>query len=414
MKIIRGYKLFISFFTAIVFLMPLNFAGFMLLNEPILVLSFLGSLFCIVLYRNRLNRKHLLVFGLSFIISSSFYCILLIYMPLNFVIKDFFEVFKPLIYGFIFISGMLISEYLDEEKIINYILASVVFLVVFSSLVFFPQTYPFLDLYKGRTSDAAYNFHFFRFSGSLGYPGGFGYWLVLGIQVTMLAYYKSMLSSKKFMLLYGLGLLGLVFSGARGAVIIFVLSSLLFFLSTPTKRKTFFFSILFILLLISFLAFLFSGQSDIQAIAHFQKLLENAGGGTFGHRASELERLFEALSDGRLLGAGPNNYFIKSTYGPVESAYYFYGYKFGLVGLLAYGFLIYTFLVMGVKLFFYRFTLNLPFIVSCWALLNLVVAGVSNSITEEYKSFYMFFLLSGIVYKQYIDKFEPQFNKKKH
>ena len=410
MKTIAGYKLFIYLFTAVIFLMPMRFAGVMLLNEPVLVISLLGSLFCIAFHSNRLNKKHFLVFTFSYIVSLLFYCILLIYMPANFVIKDFFEAFKPLIYGLIFISGMLISKDLGEEKIIKYILAAVVFSVIFSSLVFIPQTYSFLDLYKGRTSDAAYNFHFFRFSGSLGYPGGFGYWLVLGIQVTMLAYYKNILSTKLFLLLYGISIFGLVFSGARGAVIIFILANLLFFMSTPTKRKTFFFSAFFVVLLMFFVAFLFSGQSDFQAIAHFQKLIESPDGGTFGHRASELERLFTALMDGKLLGAGPNNYFIQSTYGPLESVYYFFGYKFGLVGLFAYSCVIYIFLMMGTKLFYYRFTLHLPFIVSCWALLNLVVAGVSNSITEEYKSFYMFFLLSGIIYQMYLDKYKPQFS----
>ena len=227
----------------------------------------------------------------------------------------------------------------------------------------------------------------------------------------MLAYYKNILSKKLFLLLYVVGIFGLIFSGARGAVVIFILANLLFFMSTLKKRKTFFFSAFFVLLIMFFIAFLFSGQSDFQAIAHFQKLIENPDGGTFGHRASELERLFAGLMDGKLFGVGPNNYFIQSNYGPVESVYYFYGYKFGLVGLFAYSCVIYLFLMIGVKMFYYKFTLNLAYVFSCWALLNLVIAGVSNSITEEYKSFYMFFLLSGIIYQMYLDEYKPKFSR---
>ena len=49
----------------------------------------------------------------------------------------------------------------------------------FSGLVFILQSYFFLDFFKGRLSNDELFFHFFRFSGTLGYPTEFGCFLLI-------------------------------------------------------------------------------------------------------------------------------------------------------------------------------------------------------------------------------------------
>ena len=95
-----------------------------------------------------------------------------------------------------------------------------IFQVIFSTLVFIPILHPFIDFFKGRLSDDSLQFHFYRFSGSLGYPTEFGCFLVLCF---MLIVEKGIDYMKFINFLYLSTMIsGILFSASRGAILLFI------------------------------------------------------------------------------------------------------------------------------------------------------------------------------------------------
>ena len=394
---INVIKLWLFGFVGLIFFLPISVGSIKLLNEPILSAATILSVGLVWFYRNSISKFSYSIFLICAVFSAFFLTILVLNIPPDFVFKDFVECFKPIIYALIFVSGVLLSTRFTEDDVVHFIIFSGICSVAFSYLVFFPPAYSFIDIYKARQSVESNSFHFYRFSGTLGFPGGFGYWVVLVLQVALLQLYRQKITSFWFFLLYTFLLSGLVFSGSRGAFAVYLIVNFVTIILLPSKKITWLMAVTLIGGVTGFGMFLLVSEVELQAILHFQKVLENPTGGTFAHRASELERLFESISQGYVIGHGPNNKFIQNTYGPVESVYYFYGYKFGLIGLTYYfiwvGFVAY----MLLKIFLSGRKVNFTFFFCLWAIVNMIVAGVSNSITEEYKSFFMFFLLLGYV-----------------
>ncbi|WP_041590085.1 hypothetical protein [Teredinibacter turnerae] len=360
-----------------------------------MIISLLVSCMLILVYGNRISKSTFFFLLVNLVFTLLFILILIFSVDADFLLKDFVECLKPTIYALIFISGWLLSKRYSQDQAVRFILIAGVLSVLFSYLVFYPAAYPLVDLYKARQSTAENPFHFFRFSGTLGYPGGFGYWLVFVMQVSLLQLYRGVTAKKLFLLQYGFLLSGLILSGSRGALLIYIIVNLMTVVSIPRHRVSWVVTFFIFWGLVLFLGLLFFIDVELQAIKHFQAVLDAPSGGTFQHRASELQGLILSLSQGYLLGHGPSNSEILDAHGPIESVYYFYGYKFGLVGLVCYFFWVSLVAFIYFRLIIANQKLNLTFFFCLWALINMVVAGVSNSITEEYKSFYMFFLLLG-------------------
>ncbi len=394
---IRLTRVWLFGFIALIFLMPVAIGSLQLLNEPVLIVSLLLSSLLLWINYPLFPRFPFVVVIAGGVFSVAFLLVLIVYLPKSFLIKDLVECFKPLIYSVIFASGFHLSAQYSQESVIKFILVAGVCSVAFSYLVFVPQAYPLVDMYKARQSTDANTFHFFRFSGTLGFPGGFGYWLVLVLQVALLQLYRKKIRLLKFFVLYAFLLSGLVLSGSRGAFAIYLAVNLATIFFLPRNRISWVSALILLSGVFGFVIFLLASEVEMQAIMHFQRVLEDPTGGTFAHRAGELERVYQSLADGYVLGNGPNNFYIKEMYGPIESVYYFYGYKFGFIGLLYYFLWVALAAYILIKLFLTGRKLNFAFFFCLWALANMLIAGVSNSITEEYKSFFMFFLLLGFV-----------------
>lgn len=56
--------------------------------------------------------------------------------------------------------------------------------IAFSCLVYFSFAWPLLDYFKARLSSDPLPFHFFRFSGALGFPTEFSFFLLIGLAIT--------------------------------------------------------------------------------------------------------------------------------------------------------------------------------------------------------------------------------------
>ena len=387
------------FFTliALIFFTPVYFGSIMLLNELIFIVATILSVAVIAIYKKHLNLLIVMLFIKGLFFSAMFLGILILRPSYEFNLKDFIECFKPIVYALILISGYLLSKKFTENQTIRFIIVVGILSILFSCLVYFPFFHSFIDLFKGRPSTELYNFHFFRFSGTFGYPGAFGYWLTLVLSMVLLQKYRNRISLFQFFLLFGFIFLGLILTGSRGALAVFAIVMITTFMVIPFNKNSIIGIFLVGLGLVGIFIVISSFQTDNSSISHFQSVLENPFGGTFEHRANELVRLYESLLNGELIGHGPNNFHHQKLFGPIESAYYYYGYKFGLIGLLYYFLIIAIVFIILFRFLFVGAKINFCFFFCIWALVNLVIASISNSITEEYKSFYIFFLLVGFV-----------------
>ncbi|MCX7641042.1 MAG: hypothetical protein N2Z20_00185 [Elusimicrobiales bacterium] len=298
---------------------------------------------------------------------------------------------KPLIYCLIASGGVIISTHFREEQVKKYIIIITLASIFFSTFVFFPNLYNLVDIYKGRPSYDDFNIHFYRFSGFMGYPGPFGYWLVFVSLIVVQSFYRKEISFFKFTILYLFLILSIILTGSRGAIVIFALSTIFFTLMNMFFKRNLVFLIMFFLLSLSLLLILKREIQDIEAIKYLVKDVNNIMGSTFAYRFNEIVMVIENFEKGNFFGLGPNNAWFLDNGMPVETAYFFYGYKFGIFGLMFY----FSLIFLNFLLFVFSEKHSFSKLFALWSLVILIIGPLSESITEEYKSFYMYFTLLG-------------------
>lgn len=385
-------KLYLISFFFVLLIIPVNIGKIRVFNEPIIAFSFFAS-FIFILSKAKITKAQLLVLIISLLFSSLFLIILLFNMPDIFVFKDVVETIKPIIYGVIIVAGCFLSEQYNDSKIVKCILVVAIISVLFSSLVFFKPLFFLVDMYKGRLSSEP--LHFFRFSGTMAYPGPFSYWLVLAIQAAFYAYQKKYIKGRSFLPICTILLWGFFMTGSRGGVIVFLLMNLLYVFIYWKKKRTLLSYCIMIFLLGILLLVLRDFIKDSKSIKYIITGINNPLESSFMHRVKELRYVHDAIMSGKIFGSGPNNIFIQNAFIAVETAYFYYGYKYGMIGLMFYGIIIfYAFFCFcrGVM----QKKNNFAVVFFMWSLVCLTVGALNESVTEEYKSFYVFFLLYGI------------------
>lgn len=135
--------------------------------------------------------------------------------------------FRYAVFSYFIFLGYNFNKASDHD-FFHLICGIAVLQVVFSLLVFFPPAHGLIDFFKGRLSTDSLSFHFYRFSGSLGYPTEFGCFLLLPI-----FYFISnnlFVRNQRYFALFVFLCLGVIFSVSRGALLalgIFVVGNFL-------------------------------------------------------------------------------------------------------------------------------------------------------------------------------------------
>ena len=158
-------------FLWLVLLIPCRFGDRLLFNELILPIVF-AWLFIEVLVRNFIFSKwiYALLVATIFLFLSYFF----IEDSLS-TIKDYAEMGKPLLFFGLYHVGKNIDF---EEKMWRNLL---IFSIVFSALVLLPFLHPLIEPWKASSRFGYRLVHFLRWSGTMGYPGMFGYSVLLTI-----------------------------------------------------------------------------------------------------------------------------------------------------------------------------------------------------------------------------------------
>lgn len=350
----------------------------------------------IILVVNKFDLK-IFLWGLLF--SIFFYISLVINLNdhQKLLIKDYAEVLKPIFNALFINAGFNIGFIISNDQLKKNLIKFFIISIIFSSLVFFPPFIPLMNLYKGRIYAEDWSIvHYLRFNGFFGYPSIFGLWLVLGL---LLIYLET---NKKKIIYFLFFLYGLIFTASRTALIIFVLSVFVSFLlfdirffKIKISKRVLKYGTLIILLFV--LSFIIINSSNFRPFELYLSFFEKGiGEGSLGYRVNELNSIFENFL---FFGYGPNNYYLTNYHGPVESMYFYYTYKFGFCGILYIISIIYLLFKLLIKI--KDNVLSKSFCL--WSILTIIIGGISESIIDEHKSFFIFFIILGFVYKKYKD-----------
>lgn len=375
-------------FALIVLLFPISFFSLRLFNEPIFLIACIYAV-CIF-FTERFSRLDISIISLGLVFSTFFMAInILNFDRFQFVIKDLIEVCKPILFSALVVCGRHTSRHLEINKFVNCIVFVSVIQVIFSYIVFIPDFYDFANWYKGRPSTSLYNAHFFRFSGTMGFPSLFGLWI--GFSMILIMFHPS--SSNRFFKFCILAS-GLYFSQSRTGLVVFVASCFLFYLVSlrrgwdwkPSITHTFAF-----FLFCSIVLLFYSGQGLITD--KFSAAAADISGSSLQYRLVQFLSFMD-IFEKNPFGIGTANFYLESI-GPVENVYFYYGVKFGVVGLTWFGLICLGALTAVVK--FYRRAQFTEFTMSVWLFIALTVGSFSNAISLEYKSFFFFFLFLGVI-----------------
>lgn len=326
------------------------------------------------------------------------------------VFRDIPDYLRPLIYLlYLLIPFLYPLDERDKDEFFVFFKKIFVFQIVISALVYVPALWPIVDLFKGRPSDDM-ALHFYRWSGTYGYPSDFSFYLSFFIFyyfcffarkvplklhewcLVFIAFSAMVLSFSRGGLFSTLGILGLAFwcTGARTRKTSYVLLSIL--------------GVLCAAILITF-------SEQFEQVSY---ILETFGGedgsvdDSTGHRLKEIGLAWEYLSQFPPLSEGSNRLELLSRIEVIESFYGYHLIKWGILGLVA---------VLLVKLVFfymctyvYRFyrTSNpqqaaFAFAVACLIASEVLLFGFSSAISDRFKTLPTFYLLLGYVMFSYFN-----------
>ena len=288
-------------------------------------------------------------------------------------IKDYAEMGKPLLFFGLYHVGKNIDF---EEKMWRNLL---IFSIVFSALVLLPFLHPLIEPWKASSRFGYRLVHFLRWSGTMGYPGMFGYSVLLTI-----FYLKEKGRFKYLPVLIGVLLMTFSRGSILMAILTFIMSEILFY-----RRFKY---LLGLSILIGGI-WIFVVPSDL---GYLTEGINNLSESSANHRLNELSIIPQDLANNFLLGRGPNNVWYTENHPVIENVYYYYGTKFGILGILGYA--IFGLYIAG-KSFLYRSEFLL--LAAClW-----LIGSINESVSEEYKFFVFFFILLGQIVSQNESKY---------
>lgn len=312
---------------------------------------------------------------------------------------------RLLLFGVFVHFGFLYQKHFKckHEEIAQTIIYLGVISVIFSSLVFFEFSYPFIDLFKGRQSTEEYLFHFYRFSGFHGYPTDFSVFLNFCILLVYFQFERGVYSLKKTMIFFVIFLLGIILSFARGGMLQFALLVMFIFFLSPAinllrakqlnRRIRFVYgSSILILILVVFLGgFLnFILLNENQYLVYLSSIFSSDIDSSITHRFNELSLVEDVIWEDRLIPLGDERL---EPYGmdTIEGLYSHYALRYGLAGLIL---ILILYIFKLTYLFSYKENNSLSFALFWWFLTFIIILAPFSDVTTRLKglSFYSFLL----------------------
>ena len=323
---------------------------------------------------------------------------------------DYSDLIRQFVYlGYILFAFALPLENSDFKTLLSFLKKILIFQIVFSVLVYIPPLWPLVDIFKGRPSDDM-ALHFYRWSGTYGYPSDFSFFISFFIFYYFSFYARRIVMKKSDILLVLLLFFTLFMSFSRGGIFsTFGVLGILFWFTGAKKRKTSYILIACTSLLLISTVLLFSEKfQQVNYILQVFGSDSQSVDGSTGHRLYELDLAAEYAGGQVPFSQGANREELAGRISIIESFYGYHLIKFGFLGLFFALSIKLTLLILCV--FVYKRYLNNIHISSfSFALIGLIISevlffGFSSAITDRFKTLPTFYLMIGYMISIYFRK----------
>ncbi|MBU0480051.1 MAG: O-antigen ligase family protein [Proteobacteria bacterium] len=284
------------------------------------------------------ERKYLDCFLIYLLLTLAYYGVVTLAHSGNLQMSDLVDLARPIVYFCYFVFPLFFP--LDEmqfRKFFKYLLIFCMIQIAFSSLVYFDCFWPLVNIYKGRMSDDIQLFHFFRWSGTFGYPADFSFFLSFFIYFLFLSLRYRLFG--KWRIVAGLLLMttALILTLSRGGLV--TVAVMLAVASFMYKRGRGLLYYTFIALMSGLVVYLALNFIEGQKFnfAYVSKLYEEGvEAPSASHRVIELKLAWHIMLENFPIGIGPNRGEIGKVLPVIETSYGHYLIKWGVLGWLLY------------------------------------------------------------------------------
>lgn len=342
------------------------------------------------------------------LVAIAYFSLLSAANPMFGTTGDLLDVVRPIVYLVYFSFPLLLRLSPDQTRsVVKLLMAIAVVQVVFSFLVYVPAAWPLVDLYKGRTSGDVVLFHFFRWSGTSGYPSDFAFFLSFLFYLTFFCPPTALRLHQRFWMvpMFAVAILLTMSRGGIAAVAVMTGIGAVCF----GKLRPAFMTLALILVAIQALFWVdMQLEEDLVHTGYVLELLtEGTEAQSAQHRVREMELAAEYATRYFPFGLGAARDEIYSRIRVVESLYGHYLIKWGVLGLALYfisvvylsrvswwlGFYARDPLIKAFGRAFFLLTLSVP-----------LVFGLSSAISDRYKSLPFYYVLAGYAAMLYIQE----------
>jgi len=378
-------------------LMHMMFLGFMLLCMACKKVHFPKSYLCLSL---------IVAIGLS-----AYYTFNTLFFTKEIVVRDFGDLTRPIIYlTYTFFAFIFPLSEVDFGKLFKFLIKVVLFQIFISIFVYFPFLWPIVDIFKGRPSFDM-PLHFYRWSGTFGYPSDFSFLLSFFIFYYYSLYVKKQSIKFKEWALVGLCFIALIMTFSRGGIFSTIgILGLSYFFTGAIKRKSSYVMLISGVVAISSAVIYFS--EDFEQVAYMTSIVTSEDqkmDSSTGHRFKEMELAVEYSTKAPPFGAGSSRVELGKRIPIIESFYGFHLMKWGILGLL---------IILSIKTVIMLACLSVrqrkykldgtissvAFAVILLTLSEVLLFGLSSAITDRFKCLPAYYLLVGYVFSFYFRK----------
>lgn len=379
-----------------------------LIAFAVLVVAFIWKSFSTIRYDEYINRVVIFAFCCCFYFTAT-----TLVNSSAIQSSDIVEFIRPINYLLYFLLPVIV--FLDTkslEKLFAFLLWILLFQVLFSTLVFLPETWWLVDFYKGRMSTDDVIFHFYRFSGTFGYPSDFSFYLLFFMLFICFSLLGNV-SRRAFFSMAALLLLatiGLFFTGSRSGLALFLIIFvvILFTHKLILKPSVFLIGVLITILLIYLFSAEILDENLLSSLLYLVDLVEKGvNDASARHRIKEFLLAIELMSDYFPFGFGANKDYFAFVLGPVESTYGYYMGKYGFIGITLYFSHIFYLSWVALRVSsLYRDKVYLKALANAfflWALSVPFVFGFASAVTDRFRGPFLFYMIAGYLFALYIN-----------
>lgn len=342
----------------------------------------------------------------SFII---YYASLSLFMTEKLTFSDLPDFIRPLVY-LLYIAIPFIYPLNKQEwpHFFSFFKKMFILQIIISALVYIPVLWPLVDLFKGRPSDDM-PLHFYRWSGTYGYPSDFSFYLSFFVYYYFSFFARRIKIALSEWLIVLIALIAMFLSFSRGGIFSTIgILGLAFWFTGARKRKSAYLILSILIVIITAAIITFSEQ-----FVQVAYILETFGGedgnvdDSTSHRLKEIQLAWQYLTQFPPFSFGSNRVELADKIEVIESFYGYHLIKWGILGLFAIVIVKLSALFCCLKVYLRESKLQtdmapLAFAVACLIAAELLLFGLSSAISDRFKTLPTFYLLLGYVLYGYI------------